>query len=69
MLGAIMVEGSHEWLEGDWLLAKTIPRSEIDRFVTSPGISWPHDVNRYLVGVVDSPDSDGEPERRRRGSQ
>jgi hypothetical protein len=50
VLGAIIVEGSHEWLEGDWLLAKTIPPSEINRFVTSPGISWPHDVNRYLVG-------------------
>ncbi|MGB8581578.1 MAG: hypothetical protein WCD47_12210 [Candidatus Sulfotelmatobacter sp.] len=48
--GMVMVEGSHEWLAGDWLLAKTIPPYEIDRFVTSPGVSWPHDVNHYLVG-------------------
>ncbi len=50
VLGAIMVEGSHEWLAGDWTLAKTIPPHEIDKFVTSPGVSWPHDVNHYLVG-------------------
>jgi hypothetical protein len=50
VFGAVMVEGSHEWLAGDWTLAKTIPPNEIDRFVTSPGVSWPHDVNHYLVG-------------------
>ena len=48
--GMVMVEGSHEWLAGDWLLSKTIPPYEIDRFVASPGVSWPHDVNHYLVG-------------------
>jgi hypothetical protein len=49
VLGAVMVEGSHEWLAGDWTLAETIPESKIERFVTSPGVSWPHS-NRYLVG-------------------
>jgi hypothetical protein len=48
--GMVLVEGSREWLAGDWTLAKTIPRYAIDRFVTSPGVSWPHDVNHYLVG-------------------
>jgi hypothetical protein len=48
--GMVMVEGSHEWLSGDWTLAETIPPYEIDRFVTSPGVSWPHDMNHYLVG-------------------
>lgn len=48
--GMVMVEGSHEWLEGDWLLVKTIPPHEVERFVTSPGVLWPHDVNHYLVG-------------------
>jgi hypothetical protein len=50
VFGAVMVEGSNEWLEGGWGLAQTIPPYEIDRFVTSWGVSWPHDVNRYLVG-------------------
>jgi hypothetical protein len=49
VLGGVMVEGSHEWLAGDWTLAETIPESKIERFVTSPGVSWPHS-NRYLVG-------------------
>jgi hypothetical protein len=47
--GAVMVEGSHEWLAGDRTLAETIPESEIERFVTSPAVSWPQS-NRYLVG-------------------
>jgi hypothetical protein len=47
--GMVMVEGSHEWLVGDWILAKTIPPYEIKRFVTSMKVSWPHDVNHYLV--------------------
>ena len=50
VFGAVMVEGSHNWLEGDWNLGATIPESEIDTFVTSPGVSWPHDANHYLVG-------------------
>lgn len=29
---------------------ETIPQSEIDILVTSPGVSWPHDQNHYLVG-------------------
>jgi hypothetical protein len=49
VFGTVMVEGSHEWLAGDWTLLETIPESEIDSFVTSPGVSWPHS-NRYLVG-------------------
>ncbi len=48
--GMALVEGSHEWLAGDWTLAETVPPYQIDKFVTSPGISWPHDVNHYLVG-------------------
>jgi hypothetical protein len=48
--GVVMVEGSHEWLAGEWTLARTIPRDRIDRFVTTPGVSWPHDVSHYLVG-------------------
>jgi len=47
--GMVMVEGSHEWLAGDWALAETIPAYAVERFVTSPGFSWPHS-NRYLVG-------------------
>jgi hypothetical protein len=46
---AVIVEGSHEWLGADWSLVETIPESEIDTFVTIPGVSWPHG-NRYLVG-------------------
>jgi hypothetical protein len=45
----VMVEGSSEWLKGGWALWQTIPPYEIDRFVTSLGISWPHDANHYLV--------------------
>jgi hypothetical protein len=48
--GLVMVEGSNEWLKGDWLLEQTIPQYQIDTFVTSKGVSWPHDVNHYLVG-------------------
>jgi hypothetical protein len=48
--GMVLVEGSHEWLAGEWTLAQTIPPYGIYRFVTSPGVSWPHDVNHYLVG-------------------
>jgi hypothetical protein len=47
--GIVMVEGSHEWLAGEWTLAQAIPPYEIKRFVTSMGVSWPHDVNHYLV--------------------
>jgi hypothetical protein len=46
----VMVEGSNEWLEGGWDRIETIPKSEIDTFVNSPGVSWPHDANHYLVG-------------------
>jgi hypothetical protein len=46
----VMVEGSNEWLSGGWSLAQTIPPDEIDRLVTSMGVSWPHDANHYLVG-------------------
>ena len=48
--GKVMVEGSNEWLEGGWGLVQTIPPSEIDAFVTSRIVSWPHDANHYLVG-------------------
>jgi hypothetical protein len=48
--GIVMVEGSHEWLEGGWDVIETIPESVIDAFVTTPGVSWPHDANHYLVG-------------------
>jgi hypothetical protein len=48
--GIVMVEGSNEWLEGGWGFEQTIPPNEIDRFVTSPGVSWPHDANHYLMG-------------------
>jgi hypothetical protein len=47
--GMVMVEGGHEWLLGDWILAKTIPPYEIKRFMTSTGVSWPHDLSHYLV--------------------
>ena len=50
VFGAVMVEGSHEWLAADWNLVGMIPPSEIDTLVTSPGVSWPHDANQYLVG-------------------
>jgi hypothetical protein len=50
VFGAVMVEGSHEWLAGDWTLIETIPQSEIDALVTSQGVSLPHDANHYLVG-------------------
>ena len=50
VFGAVSVEGSHEWLEGDWSLVEPIPEFEIDTFVTSPGVSWPHNANHYLVG-------------------
>ncbi len=50
VVGVVMVEGSHEWLAGDWGLEQTIPPSEIDRYVTRLGITWPHDANHYLVG-------------------
>lgn len=45
----VMVEGNHEWLSSDWRLVETIPESAIERFVTTPGVFWPHG-NRYLVG-------------------
>jgi hypothetical protein len=48
--GIVMVEGSNEWLEGGWDLAQTIPPYEIETSITSPGVSWPHDANHYLVG-------------------
>jgi hypothetical protein len=50
VFGAVMVEGSHEWLVGNWTLVQSIPPHEIESFVTSPGVSWPHDANHYLVG-------------------
>ena len=50
VVGTVMVEGSHEWLNGGWGLEQTIPPSEIDRYVTRGGVSWPHDANHYLVG-------------------
>jgi hypothetical protein len=49
VVGGVTVEGSNEWLDGNWILVETIPESEIERFVTSPGITWPH-MNRYLLG-------------------
>ncbi len=49
VVGIVMVEGSHEWLKGGWDLVQTIPPSEIDRYVTRWGVSWPHDANHYLV--------------------
>ena len=48
--GMVLVEGSHEWLAGEWTLVQTIPPYRIDRFLTSPVVSWPHDMNHYLVG-------------------
>jgi len=50
VVGIVMVEGSHEWLKGGWGLSQTIPPYEIDQYVTSLGVSWPHDANHYLVG-------------------
>ena len=50
VVGTVMVEGSHEWLAGDWSLIETIPESQIDALVTTPGVSWPHNPNHYLVG-------------------
>ena len=50
VFGEVMVEGSHEWLAGNWGFVERIPPYEIDRVVTSLGVSWPHDVNHYLVG-------------------
>jgi hypothetical protein len=50
VVGTVMVEGSHEWLNGGWALEQTIPPSEIDSYVTRWGVSWPHDANHYLVG-------------------
>jgi hypothetical protein len=47
--GTVMVEGSHEWLKGAWGLQPTIPPYEIRTFITSLGVSWPHDANHYLV--------------------
>ena len=49
VVGIVMVEGSHEWLAGDWGLEQTISPPEIDRFVTRWGVPWPHDANHYLV--------------------
>jgi hypothetical protein len=37
VLGMVMVEGSHEWLAGDWLLAKTIPPHEIEQICDLAG--------------------------------
>ena len=48
--GVVMVEGSHEWLAGDWTLVDAIPDSEIDKFVATPGVSSPYS-NRYLIGA------------------
>jgi hypothetical protein len=62
--GMVMVEGSHEWLAGDWLLAKTIPPYEIDRFVFAGSLLAPR--REPLPGGMESPDRHGEPERRRR---
>ena len=50
VVGTVMVEGSHEWLNGGWGLEQAIPPSEIDRYITRWGVSWPHDANHYLVG-------------------
>ena len=58
--GMVMVEGSHKWLIGDWTLAKTIPPYAIEKFVTSPGVSWPYDVNHYLMGWEGGPMMNGE---------
>ena len=53
VFGTVMVEGSHEWLEGDWNLVATFPESEIDAFVNSRVISWPHDpVTTWWDGVA-----------------
>lgn len=49
VFGSVMVEGSNEWLAGDWSLVETIPKYEIEGYV-SLGVSWPHDANHYLVG-------------------
>jgi hypothetical protein len=50
VVGIVMVEGSNEWLKGGWGLEQTVPPYEINTYVTSPGVSWPHDANHYLVG-------------------
>ena len=50
VFGAVMVEGSHEWLAGDWTLVDAIPQSEIEKLVTTPGVSSPYS-NRYLVAA------------------
>jgi hypothetical protein len=57
--GIVMVEGSHKWLLGDWTLAKVIPPYAIEKFVTSPGVSWPYEENHYLRGWEGGPMMNG----------
>lgn len=38
------------WLAGNWTLVDAIPDSEIDKFVTTPGVSSPYS-NRYVIGA------------------
>ncbi len=53
--GMLLAEGSHHWLFGAWTLARTLPPHAIEKFVTSPEVSWPYDVNRYLLGWEGGP--------------
>lgn len=45
----VLVEGTHEWLEGTWYLVPTIPAHDIEHFVSIPQVDWPQK-NRYLIG-------------------
>ena len=63
--GMVMVEashlweGRHLWIVSDWTLANTIPPYASEKFMTSPGVSWPHDVNHYLIGWGGGPMMNG----------
>ena len=57
--GVVIAEGSHKWLFGGWTLASMIPPYAIEKFVTSPGVSWPYDVSRYLLGWEGGPMMNG----------
>ena len=45
----VLVEGTHEWLQGNWFLVPTIPAGDIDHYVWDAQVDWPQK-NRYLIG-------------------
>lgn len=62
VVGTMMVEGSHEWLNSGWALEQTIPPSENRQLCNSVG-RFLAPRRESLPGGLEPPDRDGEAER------